>query len=120
MSLVSEMMLRVNPYQQTELPPPRTLEEAYTRYIGHGTEIADWEAYENAIDKIMRGTVSTFGHLPTCINRTFPSDLRDNVNIVYEGNAAVKCANCGGIIGHPFIQAHDPLIQPDETEVEWR
>lgn len=101
----------------TEQPPPRTLEDAYKRYVGD-EYISDWDAYEAAVDKILRGTVPIFGHLPTCRNAFFPADLNDIMSTMYEGEAVAQCIHCKGIVGHPFINTKtDHPIQPEKTEV---
>lgn len=88
--------------------PPQTLAAAYKRYVGHGLEQPDWEAYEKAVDLILRDKVPVNGHDKNCPVAGFPSGLSDVFNAVEDGNMVVKCRHCGYVLSR---------MQPDATEV---
>lgn len=92
-------------------PVPRTLDDAYRRYVGGPLDEPNWPAYEYAVDKIVRGVVETNGHLPSCRPGKFPLGLDDVYSAVENGRNVVKCRHCQGVIGR------DMPVMPDATEI---
>lgn len=84
---------------------PQTLEQAYEWYIGYGNEEPDWESYEDAVDKILRGIMPTsLGHHPSCEPGRYPMALFDTRTEVRPDNNGVDqpvvvCRHCGYVLG---------------------
>jgi len=88
--------------------PPQTLDAAYKRFVGDVFDEPDWEAYEKAVDAIIRDKVPVNGHSPDCPVAHFPSALSDIFHATEDGAIVAKCRHCMYVIARHT---------PDQTEV---
>ena len=81
--------------------PPQTIEQAYERFIGHDTEIADYDAYAEAVVRIEDGKQPTpLGHHPDCVPGRYPGGMFDLRNEIHTDQSGVQqpvavCIHCG-------------------------
>lgn len=75
---------------------PQTIDQAYDRFVGRGLEEPNWDAFEEAVGKIVDGSMPTeMGHHPDCMAGKYPMGLHDVMSKVIDGEPAAVCIHCG-------------------------